>query len=148
MSVIAELVRSWRKSKEVLRLEAVIDSSDAFVGWVSGEISGDAYSRRSEASERAFEEFLDLCEGDPNVRIVMRQFNADRETLRELYRALIEGGAGQWIKGHFVAASALAYAPTLEFCLREKANGDLSKDEIAFAMMRYFRGSPLKRPSA
>ncbi len=31
--------------------------------------------------------------------------------------ALIANGAGQWVRGHYVAASAFAFVPTLEYVL-------------------------------
>lgn len=149
MGIFSEIVRSWRKSTKLQRLESIIGSTSTLQNMLAGKASAEDYFTASQAKDRAFEEFLDLCEGDPNVKIVMHQFGASRDSLREVYVELLRNGAGQWVKGHFVAASALAYAPSLAYCLKSRVDGTPDQAiKVAYAMLKYFRGSPLGQPGA
>ncbi len=87
------------------------------------------------AGREAVEKLFDLCESDPDVRVVMERYGATRESLSDLFQELSASGAGQWVRGHFVAAEAIARPDTLEFLLRER---DLSFVERASRMIRYF----------
>ena len=89
------------------------------------------------ARDRAVEQLLDLCESDVGVRAVLDAFGADREDLFALYWELLANGAGQWARGHFVAASALAYGQTLAYCLKATAEGTGIRG-VAFRCLEYF----------
>lgn len=140
MGILSAIVCSWRKSKEIQRLERVLGSRISFEDTIEDTL------KQFEARGQALGAFLDLCERDRNVNFVMRDYDATREDLKEIYSELISGGAGQWVKSHFVAASALAYAQSLAYCLQARANGTPAKEVVAYAMIKYFRGSVFKRP--
>jgi hypothetical protein len=110
----------------------------------TGETKGASFSledwaKDREARDEALETLLDLCESDPDVNLTMREYDATRDTLKEIYTEFIKSGSGQWVKGHFVAASALAYAPSLAYCLKARAKGAPTKEEVSYAMIRYFQ---------
>ena len=75
----------------------------------------------------------------------MDSYGATGETIKELYNKLIDAGAGQWIKGHFVALSALAYFEPLSFCLEALKNRSPDFTEVAWNMLEFFKGNPLDR---
>ena len=65
--------------------------------------------------DAALKEYLDLCMADGAVARVMRKYNLTREDLMEFYERLSMVGLGQWINGHFVALSTLAYPEPLQY---------------------------------
>ena len=67
----------------------------------------------------------------------LRASDWDREKLKTAYGALILNGAGQWVKGHFVAASTLVFGPTLIFLINS-LHRERSLKEVAFILMVYF----------
>lgn len=66
----------------------------------------------------------------------MDAHGADRETLKELYMLLIANGAGQWVNGHFVAASALGYGYSLLLLLENPRTLPFGK--ICVLLIKYF----------
>ena len=107
-----------------------------------------SFDKRQGKIDAVLEVLFHLCESDPDITTIMREHDATRETLKEVFTELLLDGAGQWAKGHFVAASALAYAPSLAYCLQEGAKGYPSKVEMAYSLVRYFegKGDALKNP--
>ena len=95
-------------------------------------------------SERALADLLDYCESNPDVRKVMTEFKATRETLSELYKMLRMEGAGQWANGHFVPASALAHPHTLRYLLEHPASGREPFETAGSLVLHFKTGSPLK----
>lgn len=94
-------------------------------------------------SEQALEELFDLCESDQNVRIVMDKHNASRKTLKEVYHRLCASGAGQWVSGHYVAASAFSYPSILDYLLHKWGESICNDSKSfptapAYRVMRYF----------
>jgi len=87
---------------------------------------------------------LNYCEASASVREVMNQFSLSREELRQIYSELLALGAGQWVCGHWVAASALAYPETLRYLVKNKRNG-CSGMETAYTLIKHFElGAPLE----
>ncbi len=93
--------------------------------------------------QTALSGLLDLCESDPRLAPILQKYGATRATLEELYTMLLSSGAGQWVRGHFVAASALVFPATLDYLLRMRRD-DLkdadSVQEVAFRLLQYFGG--------
>jgi hypothetical protein len=92
--------------------------------------------------KRAEEQLYDLIEGDRTLKAVMAKHGATRQTLEGVYRHLIMAGAGQWARGHWIAASALAYGSTLDFVLEklasENARGREISNSIVLRLIDYF----------
>jgi hypothetical protein len=131
---------SLKKSKELHRLQLII--------WPPGEADIMDMMERLDVikkKDEALEKFFELCKSDEGVIQVMDSYGATEETIRELYNKLIDAGAGQWIKGHFVALSALAYFEPLSFCLEALKRGSPDFTEVAWNMLEFFKGNPLDR---
>jgi hypothetical protein len=95
---------------------------------------------------KAREELYDLIEGNPALRQIMTRHDATRDVLESVYWGLMRAGAGQWARGHWVPASALAFGSTLDFVLTATENGKPSGrdtwDNVAIKVIDYFeRGS-------
>lgn len=91
----------------------------------------------------AVDALLDYCMRRPAIQAVMREFGANRDTLKNLYRTLLLHGAGQWAGGNWVAGSALAYPHTLRYML-SNLHGPATLLEQAFRLLMHFeRGAPL-----
>lgn len=105
-------------------------SSDKISDWILGD----------NPKDKALEELLDLCEQDKTLKGIMDANDVKREDLKKIYREIEINGAGQWTRGHYVAASALAFGTTLDFCLNAKGKG-LSEREIAFTLLDYYENN-------
>jgi len=126
-----KMFRSLKKSGRLKRISRVLGAEAAFDNFV--------FSLGSEAGPKAqaLSELFDLCEADPDLSQVLTNYSADREQLKATYIALIANGAGQWVRGHYVAASAFAFVPTLEYVLGAHPEGE-SLPEMAFKLFDYF----------
>ena len=125
------MFRSLKKFGRLKRISKVLG--------VGASVDDFVYSLGSEIGPKgqALSELFDLCETDPDLSQVLANYSADREQLRTIYIALIANGAGQWVRGHYVAASAFAFVPTLEYVLGAHSEGE-SLPEMAFKLVDYF----------
>ncbi len=105
------------------------------------EVEGMLTAKKS-AQEVAEEELYDLIESDPELSEILSAYRADRDTLEHIYRQLLFCGAGQWVQGEYVPASALATPPTLDFILRAQANPQFDQEDdwlfISSKLIEYF----------
>jgi hypothetical protein len=78
----------------------------------------------SGAADSAKEELYDFILGDPALYALLQKHGATRNDLTNIYHGLLAAGAGQWVRGHWVSASALCYGFTLEFVLSRFREGE------------------------
>jgi len=90
-----------------------------------------------EIREGLLNEYIDFCLTDIGVSKIVKDFNINKEKLKEIYWTLMGSGAGQWADGHFVALSVLAYMQPLEYYLRAKKIGRPDA-EVMFNHITYF----------
>lgn len=123
MGFFSNLTRSWQKSSRLQELERLIAPPDQSIGDM---VSAAVKSSSGEISQkdRALEEFLDLCVADEGVKKVMEVEHLSRSDLKELYTRLLAAGLGQWIKGHYVALSTIAYVEPLQYTVRAQRMGN------------------------
>jgi hypothetical protein len=93
-------------------------------------------SGRSEHDE-ALEELWNLCNADPATRFVLEKHELDQKSFVDLYWGLLAGGAGQWARRHYVAASAMAFGFTLDYAIRNR--DAIPRTELAIRLINYFR---------
>ena len=98
-----------------------------------------SFMETASAQREAETELYALIESDPQLSAIMTRFRATRQTLEKTYRRLCSLGAAQWVRGHWVAASALAFGPTLAFVLSnaEQEGRDAWLD-VAYRLVEYF----------
>lgn len=111
MGIFQSLRKSRRLWKVSKRLNKSFDPAELLRGKASSEKEG------------AFEELLDICACDDLVRFVMTRYEADNNTLRDLFDKLCRNGAGVLVGGHYVAASSLAFPLPLKFLLEHYREG-------------------------
>jgi len=73
----------------------------------------------------------------------MKSLGVSREELREAYYDLLSAGAGQWVLGHWLAASSLAYPDTLRFVIESKRNNKLGMATFGHLYEHFEKGTPL-----
>ena len=125
---------SQQRKRELLRISRIL-----------GQPISSAEILLGTSKDSALEELLGLILGDSALFGLLQKLGATREDLRELYWALLAAGAGQWVRGHWVAASTLCYGFTLEFvltrCKDGKAAGHTPREiwqPAAFTLVEYF----------
>jgi hypothetical protein len=101
------------------------------------------------ASNRALEDLLDLVCTTPFLRPVLDDFDLSRDQLRTIYRELITGGAAVWVRGHWVAASALCFTETLSYVARARGEGValVSDAAIVPTVIEYFAKGRIALPA-
>jgi len=139
--MLKTLIQSLKKSRQLKKvskkLSKPFDSRDIIQMATQG-------NKKNEV----LDELIDIAESDEYVKIVMNDYLADRQKLKELYRRLTLVGAGQYSGGHYVAASSVVYPLTLKFLLEHfdgenfSINGwdaNNSAMHIAYRLIEYFK---------
>ena len=129
---------SFKKNSKLAKLSKVLGKEFSMSDYSSDKFSDLILS--DNPKDKALEELLDLCEQDKTLKGIMDVNDAAREDLKKIYHEIELNGAGQWTRGHYVAASALAFGTTLDFCLNAKSKG-LSEREIAFTLVDYYENN-------
>ena len=93
--------------------------------------------RLSEQRERLLGEYIDFCLTDIGVSKIIEDYEITKEGLKEIYNKLLALGDGQWVGGHYVALSTLAYVQPLEYFLKAQKIGK-SGVEVAYNLIIYF----------
>ena len=76
---------------------------------------------------------------------VIEKYSITETALKEKYEKLILYGAGQYVRGHWIAASALVFQSTLEylFDIRNEMSGRDEGEEIAYKLLEYFENGEM-----
>jgi len=122
------IIGSMRKSWKLQRISKILGKPPDPSRWLDDLQSG--------ATAQARDELLALCETDPHLRLVLTKHGASRAQLQETFERLLHFGAGQWIAGHYVAASALVFPATLDFILTNA--GGQPWEKIVVLLLEYF----------
>ena len=132
--MFGNFVPSIRKSRKLQQISKILGAELSVDDFIPGLGSGIG---PGDKKDEALSELFDLCEADPDLRQVLANYSADRKELKAIYYSLIANGAGQWTRGHYVAASAFELTMTLEFMLRAfREERDLR--HIVFELVDYF----------
>ncbi len=107
-------------------------------GLITGSIKSSLENGKSK-KDLALEEYLDLCESDAGVKNVMKIEHLSRADLEQIYIRLLAAGLGQWIKGHYVALSTIAYFEPLQYLVRAEKRG-VSWEVILSSLIEYWDG--------
>jgi hypothetical protein len=126
---VFERSRYQAKLKKLAR--AIASGSDSPVT-IQDVIGGNP--RRS-ASEK---ELFALIEGEPALQSVLAQHGATRQDLKRAHEGLLDCGGGQWVAGHYLAVSALAFPTTLDLVLRG-TRGNRTRVGLVSELADYFK---------
>lgn len=127
------ILNSFSKSKKLRELSLRMATPD---DWMDQVAQG---THDFDDEDRAKDELFSLCENDPHLSQVLIKHNANRQLLDELHTRLIQAGAGQWARKHWVPASAFAFGSTLEYLLNHKDDSDF--DIFAYTLIMYFQNN-------
>ena len=129
---------SFKKTSKLAKLSKVLGKEFSMDDYSSDNLSDMILG--DNPKDKALEELLDLCEQDKTLRGSMDANDATREDLKKIYSEIELNGAGQWARGHYIAASAIAFGTTLDFCLQAEKKG-LNLREIAFTLLDYYENN-------
>jgi hypothetical protein len=137
MSLQDDISKPSEKSEKLSKLQNIICDLGSL------EPSGfEAMQKSMKVKEDALEEYWDLCEADKSVAGLMQHYDLSRKDLKDVYLKMIDVGIGQWVKGHFVALSALAYREPFYYLMESEERGRWDGEdfkEVAVDILRYFR---------
>lgn len=123
-------------SRQLAKISSILGRAHTPEDTMRSLMSGD------DSRDQALEALLDFSESNRATKDVMDEFEATRDTVRNIYHILMRGGAGQWSGGHYVAASAIAYPDTLRYLLSRPLQDRNSILEASFMMLeRFERGA-------
>ena len=136
---------SLKKSKKLQKISRILGEEFDFNEFLNAS-SEDREDRnlRDRIKKTSEEELIDLIVNDYNLSTVIKHYGVKREELMEIYKKLQRMGLGFWVKGHYVAASAIAYVRPLDYLLRNRDvfndNADLNKiAKVQVNLSRYFK---------
>jgi len=137
MGVFSAIFSSIKKSKKLSEISKVLGKQ-----MTTSEIMDSLLSRDDDSMGKAEEQLFDLIESDQNLKNIMIKYKADRKTLKEIYNMMNAIGAGQWVNGHYVSVSSLAFGGTLDYLLRNKEKFLTSYDDkmnMCYRLITYFQ---------
>ena len=91
-------------------------------------------------------ELVSLIENDKDCSAILRNYNANAQTLRELFRELEKASADEWSKNQYIPCLALAEPWTLESPASPNANGKGGWKTGALRVVAFYQGEPLTPP--
>lgn len=138
MGFFSSLSGSFKKSKNLRKLQMRISPPDQTIGDITSNVIASLKSGRNDRDE-ALEEFLDLCINDEGVMKVMAEYNLSRDDLEKIYINLNINGLGQWIKGHQAALSTIAYYEPLLFHVESERRGEPYMQTVS-TLLAYWEG--------
>jgi hypothetical protein len=126
---------STKKSKFIREISVVLGNTS--LPTVNDLLNPD--NKKDEARERMFK----YCLSDPILSQIIQKHNATKDDLENLYTKILVIGAGQWVKGHFVAVSALLFHHTLDYLLGKYMLDEIDPGET-YRVIKYFQNNESK----
>lgn len=135
MGIVSKLFNSLNKSKEIKRLQNIIDPE------IDDLVAKFRYLQSVDANtiNAAIEEYLDLCESDENIAQIQIKYKINRNDLKKIYETLSSHGLSGWTKGHQCALSSIAYPEPLIYIIESEKRGS-SWGEIVWRLSSYWDG--------
>ena len=88
--------------------------------------------RQQGDASRAIGRIWQYAEADQKLSAMLREYGVDEGGLSDIYWKLCRSGAGQHVRGHWVASSALVFEPTLRMVLESWNHGQLAGDRAMY----------------
>ncbi len=139
---------SLKKSKILAKIRKAVQSRKFDAQSILENVMKSAVSGKTMSKKELYtEELLTLLSKDKATTNVLLEYNLKFDNLREMISTLEQHGAGQIVKGHYVAVSAVAFIDTLNvlcnywdnggFKIEEKSQSE-SNDLMAYQMLQSF----------
>jgi len=127
MGLFSSFKKSWEKSGKLRKLQKRIYSAQInFEG-----------EEEKQLMNKYFEE---ICLQDEGVVSIINDYGLSKDDLYQYFISLSAAGLGQWIKGHYVPLSTIAYHEPLLY-LVESEKRDVSRLTILENILDYWKGS-------
>lgn len=96
----------------------------------------------------AEDQLAQLVLEDVQLRRIADRHCAGAPELKAIYRRLVTLGAGQWTRGHWVAASCFAFGATLDYVLRDLGDEATYEEsiEVVSRLIDYFERGGVGAP--
>ena len=120
---------SYKKSKILTKIRKAIesrkfDAKSILEQSMKNAVSGNTMSKK----ELYTEELLTLLSNDQFTTNLLEEHNLKFNDLRDIISTLEQNGAGQIVKGHYVAISSIAFVDTLKVLCNYWNNGGFEID--------------------
>lgn len=136
MGFLSSMISSFKKSGQLSKLQRIIHPPKENIDDLINQIKSPDIAERK---KKGLEEYLNMCCNDENVAVVMDKYKLNRTDLENIYIDLNAGGLGQWIKGHFVSLSTIAYPEPLIYYCEAKSRGE-QMFNIMSKLLDYWEG--------
>ena len=136
MGFFRNTVSSFKKSGKLSKLQRIIHPPNEGINDLIKNIRNPEVA---EQKQKALQEYLDMCYNDVNIAAVMDKYKLKRTDLENIYIDLNSAGFGQWIKGHFVSLSTIAYPEPLIYYCEAKSRGE-ERMNIIGNLLFYWEG--------
>lgn len=136
MGIFSSIKSSVSKTFEISNLSRIL--GDVKLPKTVDELLDD---KKNKERENAKVRLFNLCQENKELKVIMVKHNASIEDLEVIFNFISVCGAGQWIKGHYVAVEALAFQTTLDYLLcnldkiKESYNDRL---RVCYRLIEYF----------
>ncbi|MFJ7827083.1 hypothetical protein [Psychrobacillus sp. NPDC096623] len=104
------------------------------------------WSNSSNINKEALERIYNLLCTIDEFKIILDKYNADFETITDIYWLVMASGAGQEIKGNYLPISMFLNEHTLEWVL--KNINSVTTHDLALFLVNYFSKHPKKKSSS
>ena len=123
---------SFIRSRRLKKYSKHLSQSFGYTGSLAEHLFGE------NNRENSLDEIIKLSFYTVNQPVI-EKYSITETALKEKYEQLIHYGAGQYFRGHWVAASALVFSSTLEYLFdkRNEMSGRMGQ-EIAYRLIEYF----------
>ena len=127
------LFESFIRSRRLKKYSKHLSQSFGYTGSLAENLFGESNQ------ENPLDEIIKLSFYTVNQPVI-EKYSITETALKEKYEQLIHYGAGQYFRGHWIAASALVFRSTLEYLFdkRNEMSGRDEGQEIAYRLIEYF----------
>lgn len=138
MGFLSKRLLSWKKFSTVRKLERTMAPPNERVHDVVADLMSVLLRGGPGEKQEAFEQFLAVCEAEMGVRAVLKRERLTRQDLKNIVLFLLGAGLGEWINGHYVALSTIAYAEPLQYVIGAERQG-VSSRHMFFCLLEYWQ---------
>ena len=126
------LFESFIRSRRLKKYSKHLSQSFGYTGSLGAKLLGESFQ------DNSLDEIIKLSFYTVNQPVI-EKYSITETALKEKYEQLIHYGAGQYFRGHWIAASALVFSSTLEYLFdkRNEMSGRMGQ-EIAYRLIEYF----------
>lgn len=132
-----------RPPRELQRISQTLGRSRPIK--TAADLFGPEAAKEVAAKQAAMAELIRLSRSRPETREIVQASGLTDADIEDRLKRLVSAGAGQWVNGHFVAASALYYPAALKLTLSDwTGDGDATALTAHRLIGHFERGATLE----